>query len=205
MSCGDKKPEQASRPPPKAEKEKKEPDPAPKCEKGERKSLPSAFHLPKFPLMPRMPPMPKLPPFPKPFQFPPHPFMHPPTPFSDDFGDFMCGFGSVVVPTNVDFHFPPRVDVIDESVCVFVYIDAPGVSKDSLAVKVEGSYLMVSGRYSNPHESKHATWYIRERPCGKFCLPVLMPCPVDKDKIEVKCLDGVVQVKLGKPKKAGSQ
>ena len=76
----------------------------------------------------------------------------------------------------------PMVDVFEEDNHILVLAELPGIGKDDLEVEVKEDVLTIAA----------------ERGEKKYRKEVLLPCPVEKSKIQVTCNNGVVEIKCPK-------
>ena len=90
-------------------------------------------------------------------------------------------------------HFVPAVDVIETEGGWALIVELPGVPKDQVHVKLEGSRLTISG--DKPH-SRSATARVRERESGPFSRTFLVPFQVDPGRIRAHLEHGLLTVDL---------
>ncbi len=79
----------------------------------------------------------------------------------------------------------PMVDVFDEKDHILVVAELPGVSKENIDFEIKGDILNITAK-------------TKER---KYAKEVLLPCAVEKEKIESSYKNGILEIKLQKSKK----
>lgn len=90
------------------------------------------------------------------------------------------------------------VDVIDTPEALILYVDVPGLRKDSLSVEVAQGVLTVRGERTDPNDAKDHKVLRNERWFGPFTRTFTLPKTVDPERIEATLEDGVLQVKVAK-------
>ncbi len=92
----------------------------------------------------------------------------------------------------------PRADIIERKDEYVVFVEMPGVSKDDFHVDLENNVLTIRGK-KNIHEKRDDEQFIRvERQCGNYKRSFRLGEEIEKDKIEAKYRDGVLEVVLPK-------
>jgi HSP20 family protein len=91
--------------------------------------------------------------------------------------------------------FSPDVDVIEDAEGWIVWLEVPGVSRESLHVDVEGTKLTVRGE-KRLLRAADAQVRVAERVGGKFAREFLLPFAVAADRISARLHEGVLQVRL---------
>jgi HSP20 family protein len=76
----------------------------------------------------------------------------------------------------------PMVDVFEEEDHILVLAELPGIGKDDMQVDVKDDVLTI----------------VAERKDKKYRKEVLLPCSVPKDKMQVTCNNGVLEIKCPK-------
>ena len=106
-------------------------------------------------------------------------------------GGRASGNGSMLMP----------MDAYRRGEDVWVHIDLPGVSADSLEISVERSVLTISAERDWHREEGDQT-YLAERPRGVYRRQVHLGEGLDPDKIEANFSDGVVTLRIPVAEKA---
>ena len=91
----------------------------------------------------------------------------------------------------------PLVDIYETADDVEVFLDLPGLDRDSIDVQLTGENLVVHGeRLPLKREGGH---YVHvERPEGAFQRSFTLGVPVDPDKVQASYRDGVLTITLPK-------
>lgn len=98
--------------------------------------------------------------------------------------------------------FKPTVDVVEHDHNFDIHVSIPGVKKEDITLDVKGNELIVSGERHQRTETKDATHHVGEIRYGKFSRTFFLPEQVDKEKIEAKFADGMLNVSIPKVEKA---
>jgi HSP20 family protein len=80
-----------------------------------------------------------------------------------------------------------------------VLMDLPGVREEDIDIVCEDSTLTIAGERKT--ENRHRTYH-RERRFGSFARTVTLRGPIDVDRVEASCRDGVLEVRLPKARSA---
>jgi HSP20 family protein len=100
--------------------------------------------------------------------------------------------------TDEECELVPRADIIERKDEYVVFVEMPGVSKDDFHVDLENNVLTIRGK-KNIHEKRDDEQFIRvERQCGNYKRSFRLGEEIEKDKIEAKYRDGVLEVVLPK-------
>ena len=94
--------------------------------------------------------------------------------------------------------FSPRVDVLHDESTVQVFAELPAISKENIAVKVRGNVLHISGTKPLPEAYEQLKPLDVTRMFGEFSRDVHLPAEVDRENIQAKFSEGVLQVTLRK-------
>ncbi len=84
---------------------------------------------------------------------------------------------------------------------VWVHVDLPGVSDDSLEIDVERNVLTIAAERNWQHEDGDQP-YLRERPRGSFRRQVHLGDGLDPEQIEANFSDGVLTLRIPIAEKA---
>jgi HSP20 family protein len=95
--------------------------------------------------------------------------------------------------------FSPAVDVVETDDSWILLLELPGVPKDALHVRLDGTRLTISGEKpaNRPGRAK-----VAERDTGPFSREFLLPFQVVAEGIHAKLEDGVLTVVLPRQGKA---
>ena len=82
---------------------------------------------------------------------------------------------------------------------IYVEGDLPGVDRATLDVTVtEGDKLAIHAQRPAPEKVEGVTWLRQERATGRFSRLIVLPFPVDAEKVEATYTNGVLKVTLPK-------
>jgi HSP20 family molecular chaperone IbpA len=93
----------------------------------------------------------------------------------------------------------PAVDIFETDEGITLQADMPGVSKDRLNVRVEGTNLLVEGEIAIPHQEQMQALYADVR-SATYRRSFLLSSELESGKIEANLKDGVLTVRI--PKRA---
>ncbi|KAI9329031.1 putative heat-shock protein [Zopfochytrium polystomum] len=106
--------------------------------------------------------------------------------------------------TRAGFH--PRLDLAETDAGYVVHADLPGIPKDKVDVSIsDEGVLVISGERSANKEIKDEQRHVVERSYGRFERAVRLPQDADRDNVQAKMADGVLELvvpKLAAPKEA---
>jgi HSP20 family protein len=123
-------------------------------------------------------------------------------PFSlDPFDD---GFRSLLRPWRTELaESAPRIklDLSEKDDSYTVKAEIPGVRKEDIDIRIDGSQVTISAEVRTEKEEKEGGRVLRrERQQGYASRSFTLACPVDEAKADARYKDGVLELKL--PKKA---
>lgn len=96
----------------------------------------------------------------------------------------------------------PALDVIDGDAEVTIKAEVPGMAAKDVNVSISGNVLTLSGEKDDSKEKKGENFYVSERRFGSFRRTVELPEGVDADKVTAEQTNGVLTVRIPKPKTA---
>ena len=100
------------------------------------------------------------------------------------------------VPTAV-----PRVDIIEDQTSITLWADLPGVSRDSLEIKVEGDTLTIEGNVSLPVSEGMEPIYAEIR-APRYARSFTLSRDLDTAGIQAKLNQGVLELRIPKHQQA---
>ena len=110
---------------------------------------------------------------------------------SDDFGH---------LPGS--YTFSPDINIEDKGGHYLVTVDLPGIEDSQLSVNIEGKTLIISGRVQSESKEEHKGKILRqERRSGKFQRSVILPSPVQPEKMTIANKQGIVTITIPKADK----
>lgn len=93
----------------------------------------------------------------------------------------------------------PAVNVWQGTDSAAVTAELPGVAPEDLDISVKNNVLTIAGERKPPEAEGDATWLRRERAYGRFSRIVQLPFRVDRDRVEARFENGVLQIELHRP------
>lgn len=95
----------------------------------------------------------------------------------------------------------PSVDLYETDDAFILEADLPGVKINDVKVEIDNSDLVLQGWRSLEESQSHGQFHTMERSSGHFLRRMKLPESVDKEAIQAKFDDGVLQVTIPKDKK----
>lgn len=95
----------------------------------------------------------------------------------------------------------PAVDVVEDDQGITLYADLPGVSRDSLDVKVEGESLTIEGHVATPLPTAASALYAEVR-AGRYRRAFTLSRELDPGRIDASLKDGVLRLRISKHEQA---
>ena len=96
----------------------------------------------------------------------------------------------------------PPMDAYEDGNTITVKVAVPGMKKEDLKITLDQSLLTISGKTAETTETRKEDYYRKEIRSGSFSRTFPIPCPVDREKINATCKDGILQVVLPKAAEA---
>ena len=96
----------------------------------------------------------------------------------------------------------PAVDIHEDQEAFYFDVEAPGIDKSLLDVKVEDSVLSIKGEKKTKHEEKAKNFFRVEREYGSFARSFTLPETADSTKTNAEYKDGVLHIKIAKKEAA---
>lgn len=92
----------------------------------------------------------------------------------------------------------PQLELTETDDHVRVRAELPGVRAEDVNIEVTGNLLRISGEKSQEREETQGDCRFCERQFGSFSRTVTLPMPVDAEKVDAACKDGVLTITLPK-------
>ncbi len=92
----------------------------------------------------------------------------------------------------------PAIDMYDAKDNVVIKADLPGLKKEDIEVSVQDNVLTIKGEKKRSSEAKEDDYLRTERFFGTFYRSITLPTEVDRDRIQAKFKDGVLELVLPK-------
>lgn len=99
----------------------------------------------------------------------------------------------------------PTIDVREDEKCYLIHADLPGVKVEDIDVNMENGMLTIKGKRECEVKDEKENFLRVERSTGSFFRQITLPETIDKEQIQAKCKDGVLEIKLPKIKQAKTQ
>lgn len=110
---------------------------------------------------------------------------------------FRQTYGLEAAPWRVGVY--PPVNISEDPDHIFIRAELPGVKAQDLEIHLKDKSLVIRGERKIAGAEKEVNFHRRERESGFFRRVVTLPGPVNADKVEATCKDGILTVKLAKP------
>ncbi len=111
--------------------------------------------------------------------------------------------GDLLPTRDVESLWTPSLDFSETDKEYVVRLEAPGIPKDDLEVKLDGQTLTLSGRRDFASEEQTEEFFWREREQGRFMRVLQLPAAVDPARVDARYDHGVMTVRLPKREPAG--
>jgi HSP20 family protein len=92
----------------------------------------------------------------------------------------------------------PPVDIAEEKDRILITAELPGFRQDQISVQMENGMLTLSGERRFEKESAEKAYHRIERSYGQFVRSFSLPNNVDREKIQARFTDGLLQLELPK-------
>lgn len=93
--------------------------------------------------------------------------------------------------------FPP-LNVTQDDDNFYVRAEVPGIKASELSISAVGNRLSIAGKREIPPENERVSYHRRERREGAFNRTLTLPTALDADRIDARCLDGMLTLTLPK-------
>jgi HSP20 family protein len=98
--------------------------------------------------------------------------------------------------------FTPSLDVRDEGNQIRIEAELPGMSEKDVEISLTGDAITIRGEKKQETEQKEKSYYRMERSYGSFERTVPLPVDVDREKVEARFRNGVLDITLPKTQEA---
>ncbi len=127
------------------------------------------------------------------------------TRFPDEFESLLDRFFGETEFPWIEKAYRPIVDIADKDGEIVVNAEIPGCDPKDIELSIHGNTLTLKGEKKDKSEIKEDDYYHMESYRGTFRRDMMIPSEVDADKIEAKCKDGVLTIKMPKTEKEQSK
>jgi HSP20 family protein len=93
----------------------------------------------------------------------------------------------------------PPVNISEDHDHYYIRAELPGVAAQDLEIQVKDRHVVLRGERKIPAAAKEVNYHRRERESGIFRRVVTLPGPINPDKVEAACRDGILTITLAKP------
>ena len=92
----------------------------------------------------------------------------------------------------------PPVDIAEEKDRILITAELPGFKNDDISIQTENGMLTLSGERRFEKETGEKAYHRVERSYGRFVRSFSLPNNVDREKIQARFTDGLLQIELPK-------
>ncbi|UCD85006.1 MAG: Hsp20/alpha crystallin family protein [Deltaproteobacteria bacterium] len=96
----------------------------------------------------------------------------------------------------------PPVDIYETGDNIIMKAELPGISKNDINLEVKDNTLTLKGERKFEKEVKEENYHRIERSYGTFQRSFALPTNIERDKVEAKFQDGILEVTLPKVEEA---
>jgi len=93
--------------------------------------------------------------------------------------------------------FPP-MNVTQDDNNFYLRAEVPGISAKDLSISALRNRVSISGKREIPQENERVSYHRKERAEGAFSRTVTLPGEVAADRVEARCNDGILALRLPK-------
>lgn len=113
--------------------------------------------------------------------------------------------GSRLSVRQGQYAWVPGVDVYESASGVTVTVDLPGLTREDVALHVEGRGLVITGERRMSKEPEEGVFHTLERPFGQFSRRIELPEGLDLAATKAVLREGVLSVSVPRAPSAGSR
>jgi HSP20 family protein len=96
----------------------------------------------------------------------------------------------------------PLTNVTEDDHNYYVRAELPGMAAEEIDISITGDSLSISGERQIRAAKEGAKYHRREREAGKFSRIISVPGQIDTEKVEARCVDGVLTIIVPKAEAA---
>jgi len=101
-----------------------------------------------------------------------------------------------------EMSWAPSMEIYEKDDGVVVRAELPGVKEDDIDISVTGDTLTIKGERKSSEEVKDEQYHRCEVCYGSFVRSVVLPQPVDAEKIEATYENGMLEIRVPKAEEA---
>lgn len=94
--------------------------------------------------------------------------------------------------------FSPRIDISETDKHIIVEAEIPGIKKEDVKLTLQDNILTIKGEKRQEEEKKEKNFFRSERSYGSFSRSFTLPVEVNGDKVDAKCENGTLTIKMEK-------
>jgi HSP20 family protein len=96
----------------------------------------------------------------------------------------------------------PSMNVTQDANNFYVRAEVPGIKASELSISAVKNRLSIAGKREIPNEHERVSYHRKERPEGSFDRTLTLPTELDVERIDARCVDGILTLKLPKAEAA---
>ena len=93
----------------------------------------------------------------------------------------------------------PAVNIWQGTDSAALTAELSGVDPADIDISVREDVVTITGERKPPATDEQTVWHRRERAYGRFSRVIQLPFRVDRDRVEARLQDGVLQIELHRP------
>jgi HSP20 family protein len=105
-------------------------------------------------------------------------------------------FNELVPDMEVDWN--PKLDLLESDDKITVKAELPGIEPKDIDIFIDRDMLVIKGEKKHEKEESGKRYHRVERSFGSFYRAVRLPGEVDREKIDAKYTNGIVDITLPK-------
>lgn len=99
-------------------------------------------------------------------------------------------------PTSAGETSEPTMDIFEDDHDVVIEVEAPGLNRDHLRVRIDGDVVFIEGYKRTPKDMTCLSYLCLERQYGAFRRVVEIPGSVDTSSVQAVLRDGILRIRL---------
>lgn len=96
----------------------------------------------------------------------------------------------------------PAINLYDDGESFMLRAEIPGLNKEELEVSAKADQVVLRGKREIAAAGQDASYHRREREEGTFRRTVVLPQPIDPNKVTASYTDGVLEIVLPRAEQA---
>ena len=118
--------------------------------------------------------------------------------FTNDFRNMFDNFFGEGWEAMKDIDFSPKTNIVEKEDQFMVSLALPGMKKDDIKIAIEENKLVVSGERKAEERTETDKFHRVEMSYGKFARSFRLPKNINRDAIDAKFEDGMLNLTLPK-------